>query len=96
MRKWRERDRARRVAQTASKRQATLQRKSTCERERMSSETTKEREVRLQWLRDTPAAEVPEETEGRLQQMKDRLAAETPKERGTRLQRTSTYQHESW
>ena len=44
MRKWRERDRARRAAQTASERQATSQQRSTREHERMAAETPEERE----------------------------------------------------
>ena len=66
LRKRKERSHARRAAQTASDRQATLQWKSTCERERMASETPAEREVRLQWMRYRVAAETPEETEVRL------------------------------
>ena len=38
------------------------QQESTYERERMSSDTPKEREARLQWMRDTQAAETPEAT----------------------------------
>ena len=48
MRKQRERDRARRAAQTAGERQATSQQRSTHERERMAAETPEEREQRLQ------------------------------------------------
>ena len=44
--KQRERDRARRAAQTASERQATLLRKSTRERERTAAETPEELERR--------------------------------------------------
>ena len=72
---------ARRTAQTGSRRQATLQRKSTCERERILAETPEVREARLQQMRDRLAAETPEEREARLRQMRDRLAAETPEER---------------
>ena len=56
MRKRRERDRARRAAQTASERQATSQQKSTRERERMAAETT-ERETRLQRMRCSTCSE---------------------------------------
>ena len=48
----RERDRARRAAQTASERQATSQWKSTRERERTAAETPEERETWLQQMRD--------------------------------------------
>ena len=48
LRKWRERDCARRAAQTASERQATSQPRSTRECERMTAETPEERERRLQ------------------------------------------------
>ena len=51
MRKRRERDRARRTAQTASERQATSQQRSTRECERMAAETPKEKERRLQQMR---------------------------------------------
>ena len=44
MRKWRERDCARRAAQTINERQATSQRKSTRERERTAAEDTEERD----------------------------------------------------
>ena len=53
MRKLSERDHAK----CASERQATLQRKSTHECERMANETSEEREMRLQQMRDRPAAE---------------------------------------
>ena len=45
-------DRARHAAQTASKRQATSQWKSTHERERTAAETPEERKTRLQHMRD--------------------------------------------
>ena len=57
MRKRRERDRARRAAQTAGERQATSQQKSTRERERMAAETTEERETRLQRMRCSTCSE---------------------------------------
>ena len=89
MRKRRERDLARRAAQTAGERQATSQQRSTRERERMAGKTPEEREGRLQRMstnqHERLAGETPEEREGRLQRMStnqhERLAAETPEER---------------
>ena len=52
LRKRKERDRARRAAQTASEEQATSKWKSTRERERTAAETPEERETRLQQMRD--------------------------------------------
>ena len=78
MRKRKERDRARRAAQTASERRATSQKKSTRERSRTAAETSEERETRLQRMstnqRERLAGEAPEEREMRLQQMRNRLA----------------------
>ena len=62
LRKLRERDRARRAAQTASERQATSQQRSTRERETMAAETPDEKE-RLQRMSTT---------------QHERLAVETP------------------
>ena len=56
MRKQRERDCARRAAQTASERQATSQWKSTRERERTAAETPEKGKTRLQQVRDRLAA----------------------------------------
>ena len=69
-----------------SERQATLHRKSTHECERMASETPKERETRLHWMRDRLASETPKERQTRYHWIK----AETSKERETRLQQMST------
>ena len=63
LRKWSERNRARRAAQTASERQATSQQRSTRERERMAAETPEERERRLQRMNSN---------------QHERLAVETP------------------
>ena len=91
-----------------SERQATLQRKSTHECERMASETPEERQTRLHWMRNRLASETPEERQTRLQWMRyrraseppeerqTRIKAETPKERETRLQQMSTNQHKRW
>ena len=57
--KLRVRDHARHATQTASERQATLQRKST---QKKGNETFEERETRLQWMRDWQL-KTPRETE---------------------------------
>ena len=79
LRKWRERDRARCAAQTASERQATSQQISTHECETMPAKNPKEGDRRLQWMSTN---------------QHERLAVETPKKRERRLQRMSTNQHE--
>ena len=56
--KLRVRDRAKHATQTATEIQATLQRKST---RKKRNETSKERETRLEWMRDRLAAENSEE-----------------------------------
>ena len=53
--KLRVRDRAKRATQTASERQATLQRKST---RKKGNETSEERETKLQRVRDRQAAKI--------------------------------------
>ena len=53
-------DRAKRATQTASEREATLQRKSM---RKKGNETSEEREMRLQLMRDRLAAEHSEERE---------------------------------
>ena len=58
--KLRGRDCAKHATQTASERQATLQRKSMW---RKGNETSEEREMRLEWMRDKQAVENSEETE---------------------------------
>ena len=54
---------------------------SACQRARL---VDREREARLQQMRDRLAAETDEERQARLQQMRDRLAAETDEERQAR------------
>ena len=84
MRKWKERDCARRAAQTVNERQATYLKKSKREHERTAAEIPEERETRQQMSnnqRKRLAVEVPKERETRLRQMRDRLAAKTSEER---------------
>ena len=88
MRKRREKDRARRAAQTAGERQATSQQRSTCERERMAAETPEERENE-DYSRKVPVnvkewqLKTSEEREGRLQRMStnqhEKLAGKNPR-----------------
>ena len=94
MRKWRKKDHARHTAQTARKRQATSQQRSTREHERMTAETRGE--GKRIYRRKVPmnAKEwqlKPLRRERRLQRMSTnqhkRLAVETPEERERRLQR---------
>ncbi len=79
----RERDRARRAARTAADRAVLLQQR----RLRLSTESSEERETRLQRMSNRLAAETTE-----LQQ--ERLAAETTEERAARLQQMSERQRE--
>ena len=60
-------------------------------RDRLASETTEERQARLQQMsvhqREKLASKTTKEREARLQQMRDRLASEITEERKARLQR---------
>ena len=91
--KLRARDHAIHATQTASKKQATLQRKSTWKK---GNETSEERETRLQRMRDRLAAENSEERDWRLQQTRTKkhtkLAVETREE--ITLQQRTTNQRE--
>ena len=84
----RERDNARCTAQTASENEATSQRKSTHECERMAAETPEERQARLHRRRDRLAVETLEDREAGLQQMSTnqckRFAVEASKKREMR------------
>ena len=71
-RRGRERDRVRRAAQTASERQATLQRKGTRERERNPLRRTRLQRTSIN-QREALTVETPAERETRLQRMRDRL-----------------------
>ena len=57
----------------------------------LASETTEEREARLQQMRDRLASDITEEREGRLQQMCDGLAFKTMEERKAWLQQMSAH-----